>query len=142
MNNLLKGFLGIIFSCFGMGLSMQLADLLQLLLVFIFIVIDAIGISYIWLHSRNYLWDVFYTFCPAFATVKLVHFEYPFIVSGTDFMFFSLEYSFVLALLGILGWWVVLLYERIRWTKIYQKERNGNLVPFFLINIAWNFFDY
>lgn len=113
MNNLLKGFLGIIFSCFGMGLSMQLADLLQLLSIVIFIVIDAVGISHIWLHSRNNLWGVFYTFFPFLVIPKWLHFEYPFIENSADTMLISLEYSSILVLFGILGWWIVLLFEKI-----------------------------
>lgn len=133
MGNVLKGFVGIIFSCFGIGISIQLPTFLQLISLIFFVITDIWGLYCVWSHSRYNMWGVFCTFFPSFVFVVMIHSQYFIYENGTNLLLFSLECSFALSLSIILVWWAVILYEKIKWNvqKSYEEKGIRNLVPFF-----------
>lgn len=113
MLNVLKSFVGIVVSCFGIGFSMAVPGSFDLILASIFVVIDLIGVFLVLKYSRSDLYGVFYTFCPSLVLTEMIR-ENVFIMGiEAKMVFLSLECSFILVLLGLLIYSAILCLKRI-----------------------------
>ena len=113
MLNVLKAFVGIVVSCFGIGFSSVLPEFLDLVLVAIFVVMDLIGIFFVLKYSTSDLWGVFYTFSPSLALIEVIRRNVFISEAIPRMVLVSLEYSFVLVLLGLLVYSVILCLKKI-----------------------------
>ena len=102
MLNVLKSFVGIVVSCFGIGFSMAVPGFLDLILASIFVVLDLIGVSLVFKYSRSDLLGVFYTFLPSLTLIEVIR-ENVFVMGiEAKMVMLSLECSFVLVLIWLL----------------------------------------
>ena len=112
MFNVLKYFFVIIVSCFGLGLSVSFPELCYLVLAAIFLVLDLVGVFLVLKCSRSDLFGVFCTFCPSLVLTEIIR-ENVFIVGAeAETMLLSMEYSFVLVLIGLLIYSVILFLRK------------------------------
>jgi len=119
MFNVLKSFLGIVVSCFGIGYSLIIPGFFDLLLVALFVILDLIGIFFVLKYSKSDLYGVFYTFCPSLVLTEVIR-ENVFIMGiEAKMVFLSLEYSFVLVLLGLLVYSAMLCLKKIKVFRIW-----------------------
>jgi hypothetical protein len=102
MINVLKSFLGIVVSCFGIGLSMAVPGFFDLVLAAIFVVLDLIGIFLVLKNSKSDLLGVFYTFCPSLMLIEVIRDNVFLIGIEAKMVMLSLECSFVLVLIWLL----------------------------------------
>ena len=119
MSKVLKSFLAIVVSCFGIGLSMSLPGFLNLILVGIFVMLDLIGIFFVLKYSRSDLWGVFYTFFPSLALIEIIQWDGLIVGFYAKMVLVSLEYSFISVMVGLLILSVIL---SLRKTKISVKN--------------------
>ena len=130
MLNVLKSFVGIVVSCFGIGYSLIIPSFFDLLLVALFVILDLIGIFFVLKYSKSDLYGVFYTFCPSLVLTEMIR-ENVFIAGiEAKMVFLSLEYSFVLVLLGLLFYSAFLCLKKL---KILIKNRGWVFSSFFYI---------
>lgn len=114
MFNVLKAFLGIILSCFGIGFSVTFPSVVDLILSAIFVVLDLVGIFFVWRYSKSDLCGVFCTFIPSLALTEVIR-ENIFIAGvGAKTILLSLECSFILVLIGLLVYSVILCLRKKR----------------------------
>lgn len=114
MFNVLKAFLGIILSCFGIGFSMVFPSVVDFVLSAIFVALDLVGVFFVWRYSKSDLFGVFCTFIPSLALTEVIR-ENIFISEiGTKTILLSLECSFILVLLGLLVYSVILCLKKKR----------------------------
>ena len=102
MLNVLKAFLCIVVSCFGIGFSMNFLGVFSLVFTTIFIIADLVGIFFVWRYSKLDLWGVFYTFVPSLVVVSMIYGDGYLMAADTKIVLLSLEYSFVLVLVWLL----------------------------------------
>lgn len=102
MLNVLKAFLCIVVSCFGIGFSMNFLGVFSLVFTTIFIIADLVGILFVWRYSKLDLWGVFYTFVPSLVVVSMIYGDGYLMAADTKIVLLSLEYSFVLVLVWLL----------------------------------------
>lgn len=113
MLNVLKSFVGIVVSCFGIGFSMAVPGSFDLILASIFVVMDLIGVFLVLKYSRSDLLGVFYTFLPSLTLIEVIR-ENVFVIGiETKMVLLSLECSFILVLLGLLIYSAILCLKRI-----------------------------
>ncbi len=113
MLNVLKAFVWIVVSCFGIGFSVVLPGFLNLILIIIFGVLDSIGVFLVLKYSKSDLWGVFYTFCPSLTLAEVIRGSV--FINGTisRVILLSLEYSFISVLFGLLVYSVFLFIKKI-----------------------------
>ena len=112
MLNVLKAFLGIVVSCVGIGFSISLPEILNLVLIGIFVMLDLVAVFFVLKFSRSDLFGVFCTFFPSLAFAEVIR-ENIFIVNiEAKTLLISLEYTFILVLLGLLVYSVILSLKK------------------------------
>lgn len=137
MLNVLKSFVGIVVSCFGIGFSMAVPGFLDLILASIFVVLDLIGVSLVFKYSRSDLLGVFYTFLPSLTLIEVIR-ENVFVMGiETKMVLLSLECSFILVLLWLLVYSMFLCLKKI---GVLIKNWGWVFSPFFYkknFNLIW-----
>ena len=102
MLNVLKSFVGIVVSCFGIGFSMAVPGSFDLILASVFVVMDLIGVFLVLKYSRSDLLGVFYTFCPSLMLIEVIRDNVFLMGIEAKMVMLSLECSFVLVLIWLL----------------------------------------
>ena len=137
MLNVLKSFVGIVVSCFGIGFSMAVPGFLDLILASIFVVLDLIGVSLVFKYSRSDLLGVFYTFLPSLTLIEVIR-ENVFVMGiETKMVLLSLECSFILVLLWLLVYSMFLCLKKV---GVLIKNWGWVFSPFFYkknFNLIW-----
>lgn len=129
MINVLKSFLGIVVSCFGIGLSMAVPGFFDLVLAAIFVVLDLIGIFLVLKNSKSDLLGVFYTFCPSLMLIEVIRDNVFLMGIEAKMVMLSLECSFVLVLIWLLIYSAFLCLKKV---EILIKNWGRVFSPFFL----------
>lgn len=130
MINVLKSFLGIVVSCFGIGLSMAVPGFFDLILAAIFVVLDLIGIFLVLKNSKSDLLGVFYTFCPSLMLIEVIRDNVFIMGIEAKMVMLSLECSFVLVLIWLLIYSAFLCLKKV---EILIKNWGRVFSPFFFI---------
>ncbi len=142
MINVLKSFLGIVVSCFGIGLSMAVPGFFDLVLAAIFVVLDLIGIFLVLKNSKSDLLGVFYTFCPSLMLIEVIRDNVFLMGIEAKMVMLSLECSFVLVLIWLLIYSAFLCLKKV---EILIKNWGRVFSPFFYKKTPtwydWSFFN-
>ena len=117
MLNVLKSFLAIVVSCFGIGFSISLPQFINLFLVVVFVVLDLVGVCFVLKYSKSDLLGSFYTFFPSLTFTEMINADGLFIGLGAKTVLLALKYSFIVVLLGLLVSSVILILKKKRITK-------------------------
>lgn len=124
MLNVLKSFLAIVVSCFGIGFSISLPQFINLFLVAVFVVLDLIGVYFVLKYSKSDLLGSFYTFFPSLTFTEMINSDGLLMGLSAKTVLLALECSFILVLIGLLIYSAVLCLKRItkNWGWVFSSS--------------------